>query len=984
MDVIKIRGARVHNLKNVDLDIPKNKLVVFTGVSGSGKSSLAFDTIYAEGQRRYVESLSSYARQFLGVMEKPDVDLIEGLSPAISIDQKTASHNPRSTVGTVTEIYDYLRLLYARAGHPHCYNCGREVKKLSPQEIVDLVMNRFVEIVKNGKGKPGRFLIMSPVVKDRKGEFKELFDNVRYKGYSRVRIDGYYYNLNDDDLFILKNNKHTIDIIIDRLTIDQATMKDEKRVADLRSRVFKAVENALILAEGLVVLAHVKDAGFDLPDSPKDLHEELYSERFSCPVCNISFAELEPRLFSFNSPVGACPHCKGLGIILKVNQDLVANHELSIAEGAIFPFQKILFYDTWTSRLFKVFIDKYAINPNRPLKELTTAQQTALMFGSPDVFTVKGKNKEGIMTSIHEKWAGVVGELEKKYYSTEVDYSRDDIEKYMKEEVCPTCKGQKLKPEALGVTVGDKNIADLCDLSILEEIKFFADITPLLTLTEQQIAKPIAKEISTRLHFLGNVGLGYLTLSRRAKTLSGGEAQRIRLASQIGTGLTGITYVLDEPSIGLHSRDVHRLLEALTKLRDLQNSVVVVEHDEDTIRAADWLVDFGPFAGKNGGEIVFSGLPTDITKEKKSITGAFLSGKRLIASRTNSRKPELTMTFNGATAHNLKNVSVTFPLNRMVGITGVSGSGKSSLLLETIYPALEKYLNPYYKGENPLIKSVSGLENVQRAVLVDQSPIGRTPRSNPATYTGVFTYIRDLFASTLDAKARGYSPGRFSFNVKGGRCENCQGAGVIKVEMQFLADVYITCDVCNGRRYNSETLDVLFKGKSIDQVIGMSVDDAFTFFENHHKIQKILRVMQDVGLGYIELGQPAPTLSGGEAQRVKLAKELYTNIHVHSVYILDEPTTGLHMYDVDKLIGVLRNLVEQGNTVLVIEHNLDVIRNCDYIVDLGPDGGDAGGKLLFQGTVSELMKDTRSYTAEYVRKYGHGEKKEVESRKSKV
>ncbi len=961
----------MHNLKNISLEIPKNKLVVFSGVSGSGKSSLAFDTIYAEGQRRYVESLSAYARQFLGLMEKPDVDLIEGLSPAISIDQKSSSHNPRSTVGTVTEIYDYLRLLFARIGHPHCPNCGREVKKMSAQEIVDQIMARLNSLMDGDKHKPLRFMVMSPVVRERRGEFKELFDNLRFKGYSHTRIDNYFHSL-EEDLFVLKNNKHNIDVVTDRLSADYQYLKIQANREEFYSRLFKAVEQALLLSEGLVIVAFIQDSGFAIPDAPKDLREELYSERFSCPVCNISFSELEPRLFSFNSPVGACDKCKGLGAILKVDESLIANPGLSIAEGAIFPFQKLFFTDTWFARIFKVFLEKYGIEPSLPLTSLSDYQRNALYYGAPEVLSVRGRNRDGNMTTIFEKWNGIVGELEKKFYDSDSEYSRSELERYMKEEECPKCHGEKLKPEALSVTVDGRNIHQVTKLSIKEELAFFQALPGSISDREKQIAGMILKEINSRLVFLDNVGLGYLDLARRAKTLSGGEAQRIRLASQIGTGLTGITYVLDEPSIGLHSRDVSRLLTAIKHLRDLENTVIVVEHDRETIDNSDWVVDFGPKAGKHGGEVVYNGTKDKLTECRTSVTGDYLAKKKEIRTDRNETEPGQYLEFKGCGQHNLKDIDVRFPLERMTGVTGVSGSGKSTLLLDTVYPVVESHLNPYYKGEFGKIQGYTGLDNIQRAVLIDQSPIGRTPRSNPATYTGVFTYIREVFAATLEAKAQGYKPGRFSFNVKGGRCENCQGAGVIRVEMQFLADVYVKCDVCQGRRYNTETLSVQYKGKSIDEVLSMSVDEAHEFLQHHWKIRRILKTMQDVGLGYIELGQPAPTLSGGEAQRVKLAKELYTNVKIHTLYLLDEPTTGLHMYDVDKLIKVLRNLVHQGNTVVIIEHNLDVIKNCDYIIDLGPEGGEEGGRVVFQGPTRQLPKEKKSYTGQFLEKYLNG------------
>jgi len=974
MAEIRIKGARVHNLKNVDVTIPKNKLVVLTGVSGSGKSSLAFDTLYAEGQRRYVESLSAYARQFLGIMEKPDVDMIEGLSPAISIDQKTASHNPRSTVGTVTEIYDYLRLLYARIGTPYCPNCEIPVKRMSADEIVETMIADATARVSEDKLRTHGFLVFAPVVKNKRGEFKELFDNVRYKGFSYTRIDGYYYDLDNEDLFIFKNNKHTIDIIIDRFSLDKTIIKDEARMAELRSRLFRAIENALALTDGLVSLGYIKDKGFDIPVKPKEVEERIYSERFACPQCGTSFTEIEPRLFSFNSPIGACTECRGLGVVLRVDENRLYNTSLTLAEGGFFPFSRILNHDTWFGRLVREVIEKHHINIATPIGNLSEEDRDILLHGSDTVFHVRGRNREGAMTSIHEKFRGFAGEVQHRYYDT--SENQPDYERYMIEEICPVCNGKRLNELALHIKLQDKTISDLCNLSIHDEVSFLQEHEKGLSGQDKTIATPILKEIYARLHFLDEVGLSYLTLARRASTLSGGEAQRIRLASQIGTGLTGITYVLDEPSIGLHSRDVSRLLGALMRLRDLGNTVVVVEHDWETIEHADHIIDFGPKAGKHGGQVIATGTVDDIKKSSESITGAYLSGKRRIQSvRMTGGTPEEIMTIKGCSEHNLKNISVTMPLKRMVGITGVSGSGKSTFLLDTVYPAIRHETNEESREHLGAFKSVEGISTIERVVLIDQSPIGRTPRSNPATYTGVFTDIREVFAATLDAKAQGYKPGRFSFNVRGGRCENCQGAGSIKVEMQFLADLYVTCDVCKGARYNRETLDVRFKGKNIAEVLKMTVDEALFFFEHNSSIVKILMVLQHVGLGYMELGQSAPTLSGGEAQRVKLAKELYTNIYVHTAYILDEPTTGLHFYDVDKLIKVLRHLVSQGNSVFVIEHNLDVIKNCDYVVDLGPEGGDGGGKVLFQGTVDELLtskKADTSYTAQYVREYvGH-------------
>lgn len=969
MDQLKIRGARVHNLQNIDLDIPKNKLVVFTGVSGSGKSSLAFDTIYAEGQRRYVESLSAYARQFLGLMEKPDVDLIEGLSPAISIDQKSASSNPRSTVGTVTEIYDYLRLLYGKIGVAHCPQCGKAVQRLSPEEIVRRIIDLISQDFVLDKQAPVRLMILSPVVRNRKGEFKELFDNLSHKGYERMRLDGYYHNL-DEDLFILKNNSHNIDLVVDRLTIDYRFWK-QKRDQELSSRLFKAVEQAMLLSDGLVLAVKVQDKGFDFPDSPKITEETLYSQHLSCVSCNLSLAEIEPRLFSFNNPLGACARCKGLGTVLTADEHKLYNPDLSVAEGAIFPFQKLYFQDTWFARTFRTFLKENLIDGQKPLKQLSSKQRQLLFYGSDKVYSVYGNNRDHEPTTIYEKWHGLLSEIESRYYEANSEYSQSELSKYMQEQLCPSCLGARLNKEALSVTVNDKNINQLTRLNIEQASVFLQTLPEKLTEREKQIATLIIKELQVRLQFLLNVGLSYLTLERRANTLSGGEAQRIRLASQIGTGLTGITYVLDEPSIGLHGRDISRLLQALLKMRDLQNTVIVVEHDWETIKAADYLVDFGPKAGKQGGQIVFSGEQKEIVKAPLSLTGQYLAKKRQIKTIRNVSAPNQFLNFKGCCEHNLQKIDVKIPLQRMTGITGVSGSGKSTLLLDTIYPVVESQLNPYFQGKIGQLANFSGLDQVQRVVLVDQSPIGRTPRSNPATYTGVFTLIREVFSQTLIAKGLGYSPGRFSFNVRGGRCENCQGAGVIKVEMQFLADVYVKCDVCHAKRYNSETLTVLYKDKTISEVLKMTVDEAYVFFQEHYKIVRILKTLQEVGLGYIELGQSATTLSGGEAQRVKLAKELYTNLKYHTLYLLDEPTTGLHLEDIAKLLKVLRDLVLQGNTVVLIEHNFEVIKNCDYLIDLGPEGGEQGGKVLFQGQTNDFLQshiktDTKKYFQQYL------------------
>jgi excinuclease ABC subunit A len=968
MEILKIRGARVHNLKNINLDIPKNKLVVFTGVSGSGKSSLAFDTIYAEGQRRYVESLSSYARQFLGIMDKPDVDLIEGLSPAISIDQKSSSGNPRSTVGTVTEVYDYLRLLYARVGTPHCPECGRPVHKLSFDQITKLILTEIESRLKSNKHSPVRLMVMSPIVRGRRGEFKELFDNLLSKGYERVRIDGYYHSL-DEDLFILKNNKHYLDLIVDRLSINYQHFK-KNQAGELSSRLFKAIEQASLLSDGLVMAVFVDDAGFNFPENPQKTEEILYSQQMSCSVCNLALPKIEPSLFSFNSPLGACSRCKGLGTVLRADPQKMINENLSITEGGIFPFQKLFYQDTWFGRLFRTFLEKNGLDPEKPLNQLTSKQERALFEGTGQhIYDVSGLNRHGEETTIHEPWRGLLQEVEARYYETDSEYSRGELSKYMQEEICPQCHGARLNKEALSVTLDGRNINQFTNWSIAHALKFLVKLPQTLSEKNRKIASSIIKELQTRLSFLVNVGLAYLTLSRRANTLSGGEAQRIRLASQIGTGLTGITYVLDEPSIGLHPRDIDRLLRALLEMRNLKNTVIVVEHDWDTIQAADWLVDFGPKAGKGGGEIVYSGLKEGITTVKKSLTGQYLSKAKKIPTTRNDNQPTQFMTFKGCREHNLKNIDVKIPLGRMVGITGVSGSGKSSLLLDTIYTVVEHQLNPHYRGRIGSLENFTGLSQIQRVVLIDQSPIGRTPRSNPATYTGCFTEIRKVFSETLLAKSLGYQPGRFSFNVRGGRCENCQGAGVIKVEMQFLSDVYVRCDTCLGKRYNRETLGVTYKGKNISDILKMTVEEALSFFANHYQIQRILKTMKEVGLGYIELGQSATTLSGGEAQRVKLAKELYTNLKFHSLYLLDEPTTGLHMDDIKKLLQVLRALVSQGNTVILIEHNLEVIKNCDYLIDLGPEGGEKGGQLLFAGSCKNLIKTASSYTGRYLQQY---------------
>lgn len=966
-NLIKVRGARQHNLKNVDLDIPKNKLVVFTGVSGSGKSSLAFDTIYAEGQRRYVESLSTYARQFLGIMEKPDVDLIEGLSPAISIDQKTTSRNPRSTVGTVTEIYDYLRLLFARVGHPHCPICGREISSQSVDEIVKASLNQMKQLVEvSGKA---RFLVMAPVVTDKKGEFSSLFSNLKAKGYTQVRVDGVIKDLGTD-FVLIKTNKHTIEAVIDRISFVKKDIRDSIFLENLKSRLNDSVEQALKLSEGLVIVSEVSDDTFEFPQYPKNFSDHLFSERFACPVDNIQIPEIEPRTFSFNSPHGACQTCNGLGKILKVEEDLVFSLELSIMEGAILPFGTMFENDTWFSRLVLEVCLENNINPHIPLKNLTKEQKDMILFGTAEKeYKVEGTNRFGKDTYIYEAYRGVVSEVEKRHAQTESDWVRNEMEKYMRDRVCPKCNGARLKEEALSITVDKKNISEVTKDTVVKISAWCEGLIKEGRLSEKEsdIAKLIIREINERLGFLVSVGLDYLTLDRTASTLSGGEAQRIRLASQIGSGLTGVLYVLDEPTIGLHQKDNEKLIGTLIKLRDLGNSVVVVEHDEEMMKASDYIFDFGPGAGKKGGEIIAEGTFQEICKNPKSVTGKYLSGIQKIETFNQGKiQTDKSLKLIGAEQFNLKNIDVEFPLGNLVVITGVSGSGKSTLLVETLYPALHSKFNPDYRGDIGAYKNLEGWDQVDKVVLIDQSPIGRTPRSNPATYTKIFDLIRDVFALSRDAKTQGFKKGRFSFNVKGGRCEACEGQGQIKIEMQFMSDLWITCDVCNGKRYNAQTLEVYFRGKNISDILEMTVDEALDFFQSNPPIANKLETLKSVGLDYMQLGQPATTLSGGEAQRVKLSAELSKKATGKTVYILDEPTTGLHFADIQKLLNVLKLLVSKGNTVIVIEHNIDVIKNADWIIDLGPEGGDKGGEVIYTGTVSGLSKVQRSYTAKYI------------------
>lgn len=961
METIKVKGAREHNLKNIDMEIPKNKLVVLTGLSGSGKSSLAFDTIYAEGQRRYVESLSSYARQFLGTMKKPDVDLIEGLSPAISIDQKSTSHNPRSTVGTVTEIYDYLRLLFARVGHPHCPKCGREISRQSKEQIIDAILGLQATNPEPGK-RPVRVMLLAPLIKDRKGEYTELFSNLRRRGYRKVRVDKRIYAL-EEEFVLIKTNKHTIELIIDSLVLS----KDTDRV-----RVANDVEQALSFGEGEMIVSLIKDASFDIPDKPTKMEDILFSEKFACPVDNISLPEIEPRTFSFNTPHGACPTCTGMGRVLDVDRELVFNENLTINEGGILPFFNLSTNDTWFSRTFRTFCTENGIPLDVPFGEMDDAKKELLIYGTGEKeYFVKGENRWGSITTISEPFRGIAHELKSRYEQSESSYMKSQIEKFMRYEVCETCHGARLKQEALSVTLSGKSIVEVCDMSIGNAAVFIDNLADSFSRREKEIGKLILREIRERLHFLVDVGLEYLTLSRSATTLAGGEAQRIRLASQIGSGLTGVLYVLDEPSIGLHQRDNTRLIHTLKRLRDLGNSVLVVEHDQETMEESDYIFDFGPGAGEQGGNIVAQGTVEEIKKNPNSVTGAYLSGKKKISFHASQseigkdEKKELTLV--GAHEHNLKDVTASIPLNKLVVITGVSGSGKSTLVNDILFHALMIEKSPFHRQKPGQFQKLLGAEHVRHVFAIDQSPIGRTPRSNPVTYTGAFTYIRELFAKTKEAKMRGYGPGRFSFNVKGGRCEACEGEGQIKIEMQFLPDVYVTCEVCNGQQYNREALEVLFTDKNIAEVLDMSVDQALEFFSYVSGLSHKLQTLKDVGLGYIGIGQPATTLSGGEAQRVKLATELAKRGR-DALYILDEPTTGLHFADLEKLLLVLRKLVDQGNSVIVIEHNLDVIKNADWIIDLGPEGGDKGGEVVARGSPEEIAKNPRSHTGKYLQK----------------
>uniref|UniRef100_A0A7C5V4F7 UvrABC system protein A n=1 Tax=Caldicellulosiruptor owensensis TaxID=55205 RepID=A0A7C5V4F7_9FIRM len=928
-EYIVIKGAKEHNLKNIDLVLPRDKLIVFTGISGSGKSSLAFDTIYAEGQRRYIESLSSYARQFLGMMEKPDVEYIEGLSPAISIDQKTTSKNPRSTVGTITEIYDYLRLLFARVGKPHCYICGKPISQQTVDQMVD-------EVLKLKEGT--KIQVLAPVVRGRKGEYQKLFEDLRRSGFARIRVDGIVYEL-EEEIRLDKNKKHSIDVIVDRLIVKEG----------IESRLAGSIETALQLTGGIVNISIV------------DGDEIVFSQNFACVDCGVSYEEITPRLFSFNTPYGACPTCTGLGYLQKVDPDLlIPDKSIPIGQVAINGWN---FTETnsYARMILESLAKEYNFSLNTPVEKLDKKILDIFLYGTGDE-KIKIYTPRGIYFA---KYEGLVNNLERRYKETQSEYVKQEIEEYMSTFTCPDCQGKRLKKEALAVLIEGKSIADVADMTVLQAKEFLQSLN--LQGKDRVIAQPVIKEILARLDFLIDVGLDYLTLSRSASTLSGGEAQRIRLATQIGSGLVGVLYILDEPSIGLHQRDNHRLIKTLKKLRDLGNTLIVVEHDEDTIKSADFIVDIGPGAGEHGGRVVAAGTLNDIISCEESITGQYLSGKKKIEIPERRREPDgRWLTIKGASENNLKNIDVSFPVGLFTCVTGVSGSGKSTLVNEILYKAASAILNKS-KEKPGKFQKIIGLEHFDKVINIDQSPIGRTPRSNPATYTGVFDYIREVFAQTPEAKLRGYKAGRFSFNLKGGRCEACSGDGIIKIEMHFLPDVYVPCDVCKGKRYNRETLEVKYKDKTIADVLEMTVEEALEFFKNIPRIKSKLQTLYDVGLGYIKLGQPSTTLSGGEAQRVKLATELSKKATGRTLYILDEPTTGLHMDDVNKLIAVLQRLVDMGNTVIVIEHNLDVIKVADYIIDLGPEGGDKGGEVVVYGSPEEVAMCERSYTGMFLK-----------------
>ncbi|MCL6086889.1 MAG: excinuclease ABC subunit UvrA [Actinobacteria bacterium] len=940
---IIIKGAREHNLKNINLTIPRDKFIVFTGVSGSGKSSLAFDTIYAEGQRRYVESLSSYARQFLGQMEKPDVDLIEGLSPAVSINQKGVSKNPRSTVGTITEIYDYLRVLFARIGKPYCPKCGRPIAKQTIDQIVEQIM---------GLPADTRFMVLSPVIRGRKGEYSKTFDNIKKSGFSRVKIDGSITDLNStDEIRLDRNFKHDIEIVIDRLKMNP----------DIRKRLTEDIEIALKESEGI--------ANIEITETGEI---QTFSENFSCVNCGISFEELTPRMFSFNSPYGACRECSGLGFKKEVDPYLIIEFPKKSINGGAIPFIN-MGYSNYYSQLMKSLSETYNFSLDKPFEDLSEKEKEIILYGTKgERIKIRYRNYEGHIHNYFLRYEGLINNLKRRYIETESENARQKIEEIMSQRPCPACEGRRLRPESLAVRIGGRSIAELCELTVTDSIEWLKNLE--LSEQDQIIGIRLIKEIIERLKFLNDVGLGYLTVDRQAGTLSGGESQRIRLATQIGSGLVGVLYILDEPSIGLHQRDNRKLIDALQRLKNLGNTIIVIEHDEETIRSADHIVDIGPGAGIHGGHIVFNGVLEDIYDCRKSLTGKYLTGEKFIPLPQKRRNGNgKVLTIEGACEHNLKNINVSFPLGKFIVITGVSGSGKSTLINETMYPALSNILmnSSYRPGKHNFIK---GAYNLDKVIVIDQSPIGRTPRSNPATYTGVFTYIRELFSMTTDARIKGYKPGRFSFNVKGGRCEACQGDGEIKIEMHFLPDVYVMCEVCKGKRYNKETLEVKYKDKNIADILNMTVEEAISFFEHIPRIVNKLKYINDVGLGYIRLGQSSTTLSGGEAQRVKLSAELSRKSTGSTLYLLDEPTTGLHFDDINKLLKILNRLADAGNTVIVIEHNLEVIKTADYIIDLGPEGGNLGGEVVAAGTPEEIVKVSGSYTGKYLKSYLTNEK----------
>jgi len=931
LDRIVVRGAREHNLAGIDVEIPRDRLVVLTGISGSGKSSLAFDTIYAEGQRKYVESLSAYARQFLGLMEKPDVDHIEGLSPAVSIDQKGAPRNPRSTVGTVTEVYDYLRLLYARVGDPHCPKCGRSIDRQVPEQMVDRVL---------AMPEGTRILILGPIVRGRKGEYRQLFQDLRRQGFVRVRVDGALYELGEE-IPLDKNRKHTVEVVVDRLVVHP----------DIRSRLADSIETALKLGQGIVGISIV------------DGEELVLSRNFACPDCGISLPEIEPRLFSFNAPYGACPACTGLGYKQEIDPDLVLDQNLSLFDGAVVPWAAST--SEYYQEVLKSLADHFRVDMRTPVRRLPKEFVRALLRGTDEDVRLRYHNRWGELRNYTAVFEGLIPQLERRYKESDSEYVKEEIEQYMSSAPCPVCHGTRLKKEVLSITIGGRSIAEACALTVRGALQFFSD----LTLGERQrlIAQQVLKEITARLRFLVDVGLDYLTLDRTANTLSGGEAQRIRLATQIGSGLMGVLYVLDEPSVGLHQRDNRRLINTLIRLRDLGNTIIVVEHDEETIRAADWIVDIGPGAGAHGGRVVASGPLATILRTAGSVTGQYLTGARRIPIPARRRAGTGgALVIRGAREHNLRGIDVRLPLGQFVCVTGVSGSGKSTLIDDILYRALAHRLHGA-RGRAGAHDRIEGLDLVDKVINIDQSPIGRTPRSNPATYTKTFDLIRELFATTPDARVRGYKQGRFSFNVRGGRCDACEGDGIVRIEMHFLPDVYVPCEVCKGRRYNRETLEVKYKGRSIADVLNMTVDEAIVFFDAIPRIRRKLRTLADVGLGYVKLGQPATTLSGGEAQRVKLSTELSRRDTGQTVYILDEPTVGLHFADVQRLLEVLHRLVDAGNTVVVIEHNLDVIKTADWIVDLGPEGGEFGGTVVAEGTPEDVSQVPASYTGQYLR-----------------